>query len=144
MHARTHTHTHTQTNTHTHIQRCEKGSLLSRGITPVTYKLVLQWLPSQAPGMIGSALGGVSILWLSEIENLICNFYHSETEDLICNFYQCGTTYICLSWSVPEIYFASGRDVMQSNNNKNLLTSILVHEEPKRTCGGSSFGVTGY
>ena len=65
--------------------------------------LALQWLPCQAPGVIGSTLGlfglvsvycdwvrwkiwsatsvsvwqHVSILWLGEMENLICNFYLS-------------------------------------------------------------------
>ena len=38
----------------------------------MTYKLALQWLPCQAPGVIGSALGlvgpGVSILRLGEVE----------------------------------------------------------------------------
>ena len=44
-------------------------------------KLALQWLPCQAPGVIGSVLGlvgPVSVnLWLGEMESLICNFYLS-------------------------------------------------------------------
>ena len=37
---------------------------------PVTYRVVIQWLPSQASGVVGSALGllaSVSVLWLGEI-----------------------------------------------------------------------------
>ena len=37
----------------------------------VTSKLALQWLPCQAPGVVGSALG------LGEVESLICSFYLS-------------------------------------------------------------------
>ena len=44
-------------------------------------KLALQWLPCQAPGIIGSALGlvcPVSVYCeLGEVESLICNFYLS-------------------------------------------------------------------
>ena len=48
----------------------------------MTSKLALQWLPCQAPGVIGSAgtgQPGVSILRLGqgEMESLVCNFYLS-------------------------------------------------------------------
>ena len=33
------------------------GALFLGRVIPVTQKLVLQWLPCQAPGVIGSALG---------------------------------------------------------------------------------------
>ena len=43
-------------------------------------KLALQWLPCQAPGVIGSLLGlvgPVSVYCLGEMESWICNFYLS-------------------------------------------------------------------
>ena len=55
---------------------------LSRSSHISDLTLVLQWLPCQAPGNVGSALGlfgPVSTLWLGEIASLtvICNFYLS-------------------------------------------------------------------
>ena len=49
-------------------------------VIPVTQKMVLQWLPCQAPGVIGSTLGLVGPVsvycdWVREVESLICNFY---------------------------------------------------------------------
>ena len=45
------------------------------------FELALQWLPCQAPGVIGSVLGlvgPVSVYCdLGEMESLACNFYHS-------------------------------------------------------------------
>ena len=38
------------------IPACDVG-IFSGRVMPVTYKLALQWLPCQAPGVIGSALG---------------------------------------------------------------------------------------
>ena len=55
------------------------GIFLGR-VIPVTQKLALQWLPCQAPDVIGSTLGlvgPVSVYWLGEVESLICNFYLS-------------------------------------------------------------------
>ena len=46
----------------------------------MTLKLVLQWLPCQAPGVIVSVWdwsAGVSMLCLGEMESLVCNFYLS-------------------------------------------------------------------
>ena len=56
----------------------------------MTQKVAIQWLPCQAPGVIGSALGlvgaGVSILGLGEVERLICNFCLSVTaRKLVCD-----------------------------------------------------------
>ena len=45
--------------------KCRLRKVFFRGrVIPVTSKLALQWLPCQAPGVIGSVLGlvGVSIL----------------------------------------------------------------------------------
>ena len=50
------------------IPTCDMGIFLDWVIS-VTSKLALQWLPCQAPGII--------ILWLGEVESLICNFYLS-------------------------------------------------------------------
>ena len=44
-------------------------------VIPVTYKLVLQWLPCQAPGVTGTCWPGVSMQWLDA--NLIRSFYFS-------------------------------------------------------------------
>ena len=47
-------------------------------VIPVTWNLALLWLPCQVSSVTGSALGlvwtNVSILWVGEIESLICNF----------------------------------------------------------------------
>ena len=37
--------------------RAEDPGFFQGGIIPVTQKLALQWLPCQAPGVIGSVLG---------------------------------------------------------------------------------------
>ena len=53
-------------------------------------------LPCQAPGVIGSVLGLVGLV------SVYCDWRSQQI--LMCNFCcQCGSTYICLSRSVPEI-----------------------------------------
>ena len=54
-------------------------------VTPVTSKLALQWLPCQAPGVLGSVLGLVGPVSLGEVESLICNFYLSvAARKIVC------------------------------------------------------------
>ena len=59
------------------IPACAVGIFLGR-VIPVTYKLALQSLPCQAPGVKGSALGPVSIkLFMGEVVSFSCNLYLS-------------------------------------------------------------------
>ena len=58
-------------------------------VIPVISKLALQWLPCQAPGIIGSALGlvgPVSVYCdLGDVESWICIFYLSvAARKIVC------------------------------------------------------------
>ena len=59
-------------------------------VIPVTYKLALQWLPCQEPGIIGSVFGLVGPV------SVYCD----------CVLSQCGSADVCtcLSRSVPEMH----------------------------------------
>ena len=79
------------------------------GVVPVTYKLTHQWLPCQAPGVIGSALGLVGrcqytvIRWERKLDLQLLS--------------QCGSTYNCLSRPVSEMYIGMFAGTL-SNNKK--------------------------
>ena len=64
--------------------------------TPVTSTLVLHWLPCQAPGVIRSALG------LAGPVSVYCHWMRNKFDRQLLS--QCGSTYKCLSRSVPEIH----------------------------------------
>ena len=70
---------------------------ISQGrVTPVTYTLALQWLSFQAPGAIGSALD-----WSARCQYTVTGWGRKCDLQLLT---QCGSTYNCLSRSVPEIH----------------------------------------
>ena len=73
------------------IPACAMG-LFPGQVIPVTLELVLQWLPCQAPGITGSALGLVAPA------SIYCDWvrYKVWSATLI----QCGSTYNCLSRSI--------------------------------------------
>ena len=58
------------------------SGISSGQVIPVTWKLVLQWLPCQVPGIhyrvrAGTGWSDVSIPLLGEVESLICSYYLS-------------------------------------------------------------------
>ena len=76
-------------------------SRLRRPSLPVISKLALQWLPCQAPGIIGSALelvGPVSVYCdLSDVESWICIFYLSvAARKIVCADPSLRYTYMLL------------------------------------------------
>ena len=63
------------------FESCHAPGFFRGRVKPVTSKLALQWLPCQAPGVIGSVLalaGPVSVYcdWVRR-KRLVCNFYLS-------------------------------------------------------------------
>ena len=65
-------------------------------VIPVTEKLPLQWLPCQAPGVIWSSLGLVGPM------SVYSDWVRWKVDMQLLS--QCGSTYNCLSRTVPEIY----------------------------------------
>ena len=59
-------------------------------------KLALQWLPCQAPGIIGLALGLVGLV------SAYCDWVSRKFDLQLLS--QCGSAYNCLSRSVPEVH----------------------------------------
>ena len=86
-------------------------------VIPVTQKLALQWLPCQAPGVIGSELGLVGPV-------SVCVTGWGRKFDLQL-LSQCGSTKSCLSRSVPEIHW----HVAGTLSNQQTLSLCYTHTQ---------------
>ena len=75
-----------------------------------TSKLALQWLPCQVPGVIGSRWD-----WSARCQYTVTGRGREFNLQLL---YQCGSTYNCLSRSVPEIHSHVARTLSKQATNK--------------------------